>query len=201
MAWVDPPTWDADDPWLHTDANQYVTDNTEYLYGQLSNIFVLNEMSTTPVVINNTTAWTNVVTFAVEADELAGANGFKVKIWFEFDNSFFSGAGFAVRLKYGGTTLASVSSDGLTQPNTAYGIIDALLWETAENTQEGILQEIYMTASSFNQPDYPVSVDGGTGAVDSSEARNLEIDVQLSAASANLTWTMKFYHIHKLTAA
>jgi len=201
MAWVDPPTWDADDPWLHTDANQYVTDNTEYLYGQLSNIFVLNEMDTTPVAISSSSDWTNVVTFVVDADELAGANGFKVKVWFKFANTHASGDSFSVRLKYGGTTLATITADGLTSPNTAHGIIDALLWETAENTQEGILKEIYMTDSTFNQPDYPVSADGGTGAVDSSEARNLEIDAKLSYASPSLIWTMKFYHIHKLTAA
>jgi hypothetical protein len=196
MAWVDPPTWDADDPWLHTDANQYVTDNTEYLYGQLSNAFVLNEMSTTQVTVN-TTAWTNVMRFEVDADELAGANGYHIWIAFSFVNTTGSTRTFNIRLRYGGTTLATISSVTLNDGLSYYGVAEALLWETASNTQVGHLVVNFgpsiAHAESFG--------DGGAGTVDSSDAHNLDVDVQNSASSANLTFTKLFHHVHKLTAA
>jgi hypothetical protein len=196
MAWVDPPTWDADDPWLHTDANQYVTDNTEYLYGLLSSVFVLNKWNTTPVSVN-TTSWTNVCTFAVAGGELAGENGYRIVLYFEFSHQVSGNYGFDARLRFGGTTLASFGSSGLDSGQTAYGTIEAILFETAEDTQEAVMVMNWGRASGTEDP----AADGGMSSVDSSSGRNLQVDVRTDLDGVNSWFTMKAYHIHKLTAA
>jgi hypothetical protein len=196
MAWVDPPTWDADDPWLHTDANQYVTDNTEYLYGLLSSAFVLNEWGTTPVSVNTTT-WTNVCTFAVAGGELAGENGYKVVIYFEFDHQVSGTYGFDVRVTFGGTTLATIQSSNLAEGETAYGTIEAILFETAEDTQEAVIVMNWGKAAGAEDH----AADGGTSSVDSSSGRNLQVDVRTDLNGVSSTFTMKAYHVHKLTAS
>jgi hypothetical protein len=202
MAWENPPTWDADDPWLHTDANQYVTNNTVYLYGQLGNAFVLNEWSTTAVTINNSTSETSILTFVVEADELAGANGFRAKIGFTFVHSGGASPTATLRLKFGGTTLATLVSDVLLTAKEVSGFIDAIVYETAENTQSGLLQ-IAMGGPATGQLSGGESMgsDYGVGAVDSSSARNLEVTVQLSVADSDITFTKRQHEVHKLTAA
>jgi hypothetical protein len=192
MAWENPPTWDADDPWLHTDANQYVTDNTMYLYGQLSNAFVLNDYSNTQVVVNATTDETDLVSFVVEADELAGANGYEIVFPFEFQ---LGSAAPTLRLKFGGTTIATIS-DAFAS-NTYAGIVRAWLWETASNTQSGELMVVLGDAASAATH---VMGDTGTGAVDTSSARTLSITCQHSTDNAGTFSRMKMYRIHKLTA-
>jgi hypothetical protein len=202
MAWVDPPTWDADDPWLHTDANQYVTDNTEYLYGQLSNAFVLNEWNTTPVAAANTTSWVNLVTFVVDADELAGANGFRVKVGYKWTNTGAGAWAMTLRLRYGGTTLCTFLTDDLLGSHEVHGFIDAIVLETAANTQVGILQVVLGgSGTTVLNGGVHAAGDYGTGAVDSSEARNLEIDIQPEASYSSLIFTKLYHEVHKLTAA
>jgi hypothetical protein len=133
MAWVDPPTWDADDPWLHTDANQYVTDNTQYLKDQLGNTYSLldwdEEME---VVASGDTNWNTVWSFTVPAGELDGENGYRMLIGVRFDNGATSAVNVDFRLRFSSTTLGEVEGQNVGAGESVYGFVDAWLWEDGQ---------------------------------------------------------------------
>jgi hypothetical protein len=184
MAWVDPPTWDADDPWLHTDANQYVTDNTQYLKDQLENTYALldwdEEME---VVVSGDLDWHDVWSFAIPADELDGENGYRMLIAARFDNGANSAVNVDFRLRFSTTTLGEAHGHSVAASSSIYGFVDAWLWEDGENTQRALLH-VHMTNETNS--DNSQSGDQGTSAVDTSSARNFSVQARHSSAGSSV---------------
>jgi hypothetical protein len=184
MAWVDPPTWDADDPWLHTDANQYVTDNTQYLKDQLGNTYALldwdEEMA---VAASGDLDWHDVWSFTVAGGELDGENGYRMLIAVRFDNGAGSAVDVDFRLRFSTTTLAEVGGRSVAASSSVYGFVDAWLWEDGANTQRGLLH-VHLTNEADS--DYSKGADQGSGAVDSSSARTLVVQARHSSASGSV---------------
>jgi hypothetical protein len=184
MAWEDPPTWDADDPWLHTDANQYVTDNTQYLKDQLSNTYALldwdEEME---LVVSGDLDWHDVWSFAIPAGELDGENGYRMVIAVWYDNDATSAVDVDFRLRFSTTTLAEVSGQSVGAHSAIYGFVDTWLWEDGANTQRALLH-VHLTNEADS--DNSQGADQGTGAVDSSSARNLVVQGRHSSASGSI---------------
>jgi hypothetical protein len=180
MAWVDPPTWEADDPWLHTDANQYVTDNTQYLKDHLGNTYALldwdEEME---VVASGDTDWNNIWVFTVPADELDGENGYRMLIAVHFDNGATSAVDVDFRLRFSSTNICVVNGQSIQASNSVYGFVDAWLWEDGANTQRGLLH-VHLTNESNS--DISQGADLGTGAVDTTYSRNFVVEARHSSA-------------------
>jgi hypothetical protein len=184
MAWEDPPTWDADDPWLHTDANQYVTDNTQYLKDQLSNTYALLEWDEEmELVVSGDTDWHDVWSFAIPAGELDGENGYRMLIAVRFDNGSTSAVDVDFRLRFSTTTLAEIDGHNVSTSSAIYGFADAWLWEDGANTQRALLH-VHMTNEADS--DSSQGADLGTGAVDSSSARSFTVQAQHDSASNSL---------------
>jgi hypothetical protein len=184
MAWVDPPSWDADDPWLHTDANQYVTDNTQYLKDQLGNTYALLDWDEEMVVAaSGDTNWNTVWTYTVPAGELNGENGYRMLVAVRFDNGAGSAVNVDFRLRFSTTTLGEAEGQNIGAGESVYGFVDAWLWEEGENTQRGLL---YVHLTNEINIANSQSADQGTGAVDSSSNRGFTVQARHNSALGSI---------------
>ena len=145
--------------------------------------------------VGNTANETTLYTFSIPANTLGIANALKLTIigtWLQ--NASKS---CAVKLKYGGTTVATIPAAWPdSDPDTTGFKIEAyLVSQGATNSQYG---QIMLDGGNSDSAHEPYSSQG-TGAEDSTGALNLVVTVQWSGANASATLTSKYAILEKIT--
>lgn len=139
---------------------------------------------TTDVTVSNTTTETSLVSVSIPWNTLWTNNAVRVRFFVSSTTNQWADV-FALKLKYGSTTLITVSNFDA-QNLTLNGYIECYLFGSgATNTQEGnMLVELFQdnvdTTATSNLRNFAV----GTAAEDSTWALNLVVSIQFSGAGA-----------------
>lgn len=139
------------------------------------------------VTVISTTAETTLFTMTVPANSLSTANAIALKV---FLSSFAVTVGQSAtfRLKYGGTTIASLVYTAASANNGRPAVLEGLVLATgATNSQLGYLNLLATTDAFANIN----NAGNSTGAIDSTASQTLLVSVQFSNSSGSDTAVLK----------
>lgn len=151
---------------------------------------------TSNVTVADTTTETDLISVTIAGGILGTANGVRARL-------MISAAGvtgtptLTLRLKYGATTLATITLSTLISLKPAY--IDVLLLATgATNSQEALfsINQFYSSITNVNQLNSQAEV--GTSSEDSTTDKTLKVTAQWGTASASNTLTLAHALIEKI---
>lgn len=166
------------------------------------------EVDATEITVSNTNVETTLFDCTVPANTLSTNNAIRVTIYLS-DFQCNSAGALTIRLKYGGTTVAStvMTTTGATSSNIDLNgalITGLIVGDGATNVQKGFI--MFVGGDGVLEDDNLASVDGekgigggnGTGAVDSTSAQTLLVSVQWGATAAANTVTAEAWIVEKI---
>lgn len=161
--------------------------------------------SASDVTVTNTVVETTLITYSVPANTLGTSKAIKVEAPIT-DLDVINDTNLTIRLKYGGTTLATavIGNQDTAAASSSFtdwsGKIEAFLFGTgATNTQEGSISIFASGSLTVPNIGYETSlfdVAVGTAAENSTGALNLVITAQWSTTSASDSITIPHYFIY-----
>lgn len=157
---------------------------------------LISASATNSSAVTNTTTETTVATIAIPANTLGTANGVRFKCNIVPAWTAANANDFIIRVKYGGTTIASATFDttgtGITQ--TLNMIVDGyLLGAGSTSSQEGTLG--IMTNSITNGT---FSTATGTASVNSTSSQDLTVTLQWEFATTTVTATLHSFIVERV---
>lgn len=140
----------------------------------------------TDITVSDSTTETSLLgPLSIAANTLGTANRLRILLLITVSNSSGAARNYTVRLKYGGTTLASkVQSVNNSVSNALFAVEATVAGDDATNAQIGELLLAYNTTGYDRQL--------GSAAVDSTTAQNLDVTLEMATSSVNETFTMKY---------
>jgi hypothetical protein len=192
-----------------TGVNGYVRQNTdinspEFFTEAWTQFVGVLDRQVTQNDVNNTAAETTLYSFSVPANVLDTQKALRLKMWGDFLNTTGAGATVRVRVKFGATTHWDDTSGSLTTNATRHPWeMEVLIGNQNATNVQAIGGRFLMSPVTANVgigdlATIPASTTGAvasfyaTGAIDTTAARTLEVTVQLSASSTNLSIRRQF---------
>lgn len=168
------------------------------------------EVDPTETTVFSTTTETTIFDVTVPGGTLSTNNAIRVTVWFDSLSVASSSKTVTLRLKYGGTTVASVvmATTGATSSNLSIAgeLVGYVIADGSASVQKGAIR--WFGGDATMEQDNLASVDGtkgigansiGTGAVDSSSDQTLSVTVQNSESTANTGANVQFWIVEKIS--
>ncbi len=145
----------------------------------LASFMTLFSASTSAVVAARTTlSEQNLFSIAVPGGTLGSTHGLRGWVWINAVGTALTTDTITLRLKYGSTTMISITTKPNVGSNGLYLLQFVLMANAATNAQKASLMFLDPGAATFA---FQVQIGGGTAAEDSTAAKNLILSAQSSA--------------------
>ena len=157
---------------------------------QISAAGVLDDLATdtTETHIASSVTETSVFSYTVPGGTLSTNRLLELRLALRYYNTA-DGAALTIRVKYGATTILTLSDTNPTVTVPKYGFLEVMLWgDGATNAQEA-LGVFYLSPNGL--PPEIFGSDEGTSAEDSTADKTLDVTIQLGSNNANHTATAK----------
>ena len=166
------------------------------------------EVDPTEVSVTTTAVETTLFDTTIPAGTLSTNNAVKMEVFIKMNLNSGGGATGTYRLKYGSTTIASLTltaGGGSNNTITMNGILHGyIIADGSTSAQKGALSfiggdgEVEADASASTDGDKGGGGANGTGAEDSTADKTLTLTVQFGSASANSNVTAEFWVVEKI---
>jgi len=154
---------------------------------------LISASATNSSAVTNTTTETTVATIAIPANTLGTANGVRFKFNLDAQWTASSDNDLAIRVKYGGTTIGSVTLNS-TGTQTVNTLVDGyLIGAGTTSTQEGAIGAMNTTLTTGT-----VIPARGSSSIDSTASQNLTITLQWEFATTAVTATLHSFIVEKV---
>lgn len=147
--------------------------------------------SSSTEIADNSTVETNIFSHSIPANALGTTNGLRFKVYVQnFSTSSASSSDPVFRLKYGSTTLATITLDNAAGAVSDYkGHIEGVLIADSSTSAQRGTMELFLAKNDVNTDNGAIatsvfSLQTGTAAEDSTGALNLILSIQWGDASA-----------------
>ena len=161
---------------------------------QLTNFVLPNilQKTYTDITINNTTTETDILSVPISANLMETNNMIRFKIYFQ--DSVLDTGTITVKLKLGGTTLATITA--FIVGASSMGYIEGFIYNNNSNGAQ--IAKIFSNSTYVSTGSVKVASDEGTGTKDTTTTLDLSVTLQFNTVSASNIFYMKDSYVEFL---